>query len=397
VVPKSPRTRKGWLLAVPLVLAAFFALWVALREPAPLEALSNEPKTSHAPAIPHAVELAKVDARETVPVEKAPPPPSSEPAPSPDPPELEIVDFEEMGPTPPDPVELGNAVLDLQLLDAATEQPVASYVELWRIDAPENESWTAGDQLQDQAQVPVEGWAFRRLPEGRYRVVCHAQVWGEDPPELEVRAPRTRASLSIETPRAFRIHLDVRDRFGAQVADLHLTGKNEELLDPHDDWRNHRSLKASAGAWMSVGYGGGWGFNEWSSHGAQPADGFDLGMHSEADRGGHRRTVWDLATGDGRRLRLRFPPRMDADQYLIAVVLSASEIEPLVRVPPSCSAQIELEVVGEPIQRDPSLPGGGWERAPVSITVRGEGLRAFEHTWRAADGELPSIVLEPEP
>ncbi len=391
------RSRKIWLLAVPLVLAAAVALWVALRQPVGLEALSKVPPRSGAQATPADVELATVDQRETVQVEAPAPFAEADAAPAPDESGPEIVEFEQMGPTPSDPVELGNAVLDLQLLDAATEQPVASYVELWRIDAPENEHWTAGDQLQDQAQVPVEGWAFRRLPEGRFRVVCHAQVWGEDPSELEVRAPTTRASLSIKTPRAFRIHLDVRDRFGAQIADLHLTGKNEEVLDSHDDWRHQRSLKASAGAWVSVGYGGGWGFNEWSSQGAQPADGFDLGMHSEADCGGHQRTVWDMATGDGRRVRVRFPPRMDADQVLLAVVLSASEIEPLVRVPPGCPSQIELAVVGEAIQRAPSLPGGGWERAPVSITVHGEGLRAFEDTWRAADGELPSIVLEPEP
>jgi len=397
VAPKRASSRNGLLLGTPLVFAVLLALWVAVRQPAAVEALSNQPTHPVTPAPTSDLELAQVDQRETVAVEEPVAPEQPETAPTPAPYEPEIVDFVESGPTPPDPVQQGSALLDLQLLDTATKQPVASFVELWRLDAPENEDWTSGDQLQDQAQVPVEGWTFPNLPEGGYRIVCHAQAWDEEVAAVDVRAPRTRTTLSIVIPREFRILLDVRDRFGVQVANLHLVGRNEELLDPHDDWRTGRSLKASAGG-VSIGIGRGWwGSNQWSSQGPQPADGFDLGTHAEANRGGHRREVLDFATADGRRVRVLVPPRMNGEQDLVAVAIEPGEIEPLVRVPPNSSAQVEVEVLGEAIQRDASLPGGGWERAPVSISVRGEGLRAFQHTWRPADGDLPGIVLEAEP
>jgi hypothetical protein len=377
-------------------LASVFALWVSFRQPVAVAELSNEPATSQALAASPEVELAKIDQRETVPVEEPARPTEPEAAPTSEPPEPDVISFEQIGPTPPDPVELGPAVLDLQLLDAATEQPIASYVELWRIDAPETVHWTAGDQLQDQAQVPIEGWAFTSLPEGRYRVVCHAQAWGEDAAEVDVHAPRTRFNLAIAIPRAFRIRLDVRDRFGVQVPSLSLSTAGWESLDSQDAGRGERGLKSGAG--VAIGMSGSrMGARRWTSPTSQPPEGFDLGVFREADRGSHRREVREYRTPDGCRLSVRIPPRRDSDLDLVVVALSTSEVEPLVRVPPGWAAQLELTIVGQAVEREASLQGAGWERAPVILRVGGPGLRTFLHTWRAADGELPGIVLEAEP
>jgi len=391
------RSRNPALGAV-LALAAAGALWLALREPAeaPVLARSAAPET-HAAELP--IDDPPVDLREPVPVQEAAPPAEEAPA-AEDlvPEELEelVIDFSESKPLPPDPVQPGPALLDLQLVDADSEEGVASHVELWRIDAPENEHWTEGDQLQDQAWVPVEGWAFRNLPEGRYRVVCHAQVWGEEAAEVEVRAPRTRLSLDLELPRAFRVRLDVRDRFGVQVASLALVSRGDELVDPQESWRNERMVKNWSGESWGYAVGRGW-VDPFSHDGPQPPEGFDLGSFYEVDRGGHRRTVLELEVPGGGRVRVTLPTRRDSDLDLIAVVVAPSEVEPLVRVPPGFAATIELRVVGQAIERDTSLPGGGWERAPVSIRAWAEGLNAVEHAWRAADGELPPVVLEAAP
>ena len=396
---KRARSWKSWLFAVPLVLAAAVALWVAFRQPVGLEALSKAPPRSGAQAAPADVELAKIDQRETIQVEAPAPPAESHAAPAPREPEPEIVSFEVVGSPPPDPVQLGSAALDLELVDAATEQPVASYVELWRIDAPENEHWTAGDQLQAQAQVPVEGWLFTKLPEGRYRLVCHAQAWGEAPAEVEVRAPLTRFSLAIALPREFRVRLDVRNRFGVQVPSLSLATAGWEALDSQDAWRGERGVKSAAGT--AVGFGSfsasRAGARRWTSPTSQPPEGFDLGVFREADRVTHRREVREYRTPDGCRLSVRIPPRCDSDLDLVVVALSTAEVEPLVRVPPGWAGQLELSVVGNAMEREASLLGVGWERAPVKLRVDGPGLRKFSDTWRAADGELPSILLKPEP
>ena len=397
--PKRVRSRRGWLLAIPLVLVSVVALWVAFRQPVGLEALSKAPPTSGAQAIPVDVELATVDQRETVEVEPPAPPAEADAAPAPKDPEPEIVSFEVVGSPPPDPVQLGAAALDLELVDAATEQPVASTVELWRIDAPESEHWTSGDQLQDQAQVPVEGWLFTNLPEGRYRVVCQAQVWGDAAEEVEVRAPRTRFSLSIALPREFRVRLDVRNRFGVQVPSLSLATAGWEALDSQDAWRGERGLKSAAGTAIGFGSfsGSRAGARRWTSPTSQPPEGFDLGVFREADRVHHRREVREYRTPDGSRLSVRIPPRRDSDLDLVVVALSSAEVEPLVRVPPGWAGQLEMTVVGNAVEREESLRGAAWERAPVKLRVDGPGLRKFSDTWRAADGELPSIVLEPEP
>jgi len=386
VAPGGTRSRKGWLLAVPLVLALALVLWVALRPPVGLEALSRTPPTSRAQAVQAKVELAEVDQRESVPVEEPAPPQGPEVAPTPASPEPEIVSYEESGPIPPDPIQQGSAILDLQLLDAATEQPFASYVELWRIDAPENEGWTSGDQLQDQAQVPSEGWAFMRLPEGRYRVVCNAQAWNEAAPEVDVRAPRTQFSPAIALPREFHVRLDVRDRYGVQVPSLSLGKRDYEVLDAQDPWRGERTLKSQANT--AVGFSASrMGSKRWSG-GVQPADGFDLGVFREADRGGHRRELREYVTPGGGHVRVRIPPRRDSDLDLVVVALTKAEVEPLVRVPPGWAGQLDVSIVGDSVQRDGSLRGAGWDRAPVSMCIGGAGLLTFLHAWRAADGEL---------
>ncbi len=397
MAPRRTNTRKGWLLTVPLILATVVGLWLILRQPVSLEALSHAATTSDRREVSEPkVELAEVDQRASIEVEAPAPAPPEVVAPTSEPHEPDVINFEVVGSPPPDPVQTGPAALDLQLVDAATDQAVASYVELWRIDAPDNEHWTAGDQLQDQAQVPVEGWLFTKLPEGRYRIVCHSQVWGEEAPETDVLAPLTSLRLALQLPREFRIRLDVRDRFGVQVPSLSLSTAGWESLGAQDEWRSERGLKSGAG--VAIGMRGSrMGGRRWKSVSPQPPEGFDLGQFHEADRGSHRREVREYKTPDGCRVRVRIPPRSASDLDLVVVALSTSEVEPLVRVPPGWAGQLEVIIVGDTEKRDASLQGSGWDRAPVSMCVSGPGLFTFLHAWRAADGELPRILLKARP
>jgi hypothetical protein len=383
----------GLALALVGALAVGIAVWWStapvapqVRAKAPFETPSVEPHG----AAPDLRELVQLD-EEPQPAPAASAEPVADAADEPD-----LVFHEVVGEAHPDPVEHGNALLDLRLIDKATGAAVASHVELWRLDAPENEHWTSGDQLQDQADVPLEGWIFTRLPEGRYRVVCHREAWGEEPPEIEVTAPRTRLDVALVLPREFRIRLDVRDRFGNQVAGLALEERSFEYLDERQPWRGERTQKSGFGT--AIGYGASRGRGKpWSLPGPQPPEGFDLGLRWEADRGGHRTEVLVMRTESGGRVRLFVPPRCAGDLRLVAVVLTAEEVEPLVRFPSAISAPLELDVFGKAVERDSGLPDGGWQQAPVKIRIQAAGVGRFSDTWKPADGDLPSIVLRPDP
>jgi hypothetical protein len=58
---------------------------------------------------------------------------------------------------PPDPLEPGSSTLELTLLEQDSGAPFASEVVLWRLDAPANGYWTAGDQDVARAEVGREG------------------------------------------------------------------------------------------------------------------------------------------------------------------------------------------------------------------------------------------------
>lgn len=393
-MPKQSEKRGQRAIGLGLAAAVVIGIaiwWSAVpaapqvRANAPLETRSVEPEAT-APDLRELVQLVEGP---------APGPTASAESVADDVDEPELVLHEVIGEAHPDPIELGNALLDLRLIDETFGAGVASHVELWRLDAPENEHWTAGDQLQDQAQVPVEGWIFTRLPAGRYRVVCHAEAWGEEPPEIEVTAPRTRIDVALVLPREFRIRLDVRDRFGNQVAGLTLEERSFEFLDDRQPWRGERTQKSGLGTSIGIG-----GFRSgrskpWSLPGPQPPEGFDLGLRWEADRGGHRTEVMVMRTESGGRVRLTIPPRTSGDLDLVAVVLSPQEVEPLVRFPSAVSAPLELDVFGKAVERDRGLPDGGWQHAPVKIRIQAAGVRRFSGTWKPADGDVPSIVLRP--
>jgi len=289
-------------------------------------------------------------------------------------------------------IDVGSTTLKVVAVDT-DGAIVASHVELWRIDAPGNEHWTGGDQLQAQAFVPIEGWLFTRLPEGRYRLVCHAQVFDEAPLEVVVLAPRTRLDVPIRVPRSFRIRVAVRDRFGRLVPSVFL-GSETTSLALDEPWRFERAprdpnqvqiLEDIEIASESI----------FSSEGPQPAEGFDLGSYREADRGARRRLRLVLKTLDGATVKVRVPTRSDRDLDLVAVAVPASDVAAGVRLPGGGLAQARVSVTGWARPRVAGLPGGGWERAEVEIQARQEGYRPASLTWTAETGELPWITLEP--
>lgn len=102
---------------------------------------------------------------------------------------------------PPDPVEAGGAYIELTLLDADGGSPCSSQVVLWRIGAPANALWTAGDQ--DIAETFVDGThRFGPIAAGEYRFVCAEERAGAPHQDSYLVAGVTPITLRLERPKA---------------------------------------------------------------------------------------------------------------------------------------------------------------------------------------------------
>ncbi|MHC4380296.1 MAG: hypothetical protein ACYSU1_04310, partial [Planctomycetota bacterium] len=165
--------RLGSLLVALLLLA--YLLW----GPAETEHGVTDP-VSTAAAIEKAPPIT-TGARESGPVEREVLPEESRPE-----------EFEELLESGIEPVESGDCALDLRIFDAHTSQPVASSIQLWRLDVPASSTWSEGDQLQLSSEDPRGVFHLSDLPEGEYRVYSlSARRGASSPPAFRIEGETT--------------------------------------------------------------------------------------------------------------------------------------------------------------------------------------------------------------
>lgn len=120
-------------------------------------------------------------------------------------PDLSVVEPEESESRPPkDPPERGDCRVLIRVRDRRTGRGVDGILDLWRLGAPANEHWTAGDQLQQTVRTEVGEVEVWHLPVGTYRaVVGAAAADAEDPPAFEVGPAVGDVMIECEVPRMF--------------------------------------------------------------------------------------------------------------------------------------------------------------------------------------------------
>jgi len=174
------------------------------------------------------------------------------PEPAPSEPEPEKPDPEEAEPgepecPPEDPVERGSLSLFVLLADEATGEAFPSTMQLWRLDAPGNADYEAGDQLQERVEVAREGSWIRDLPAGRYRVLIHRQAPGtEDPPPFEIADRETHREFRVPRPGRFATRVRIYDENGALItrAKVRELGVCNSFEDPMPGWARLRRSRA---------------------------------------------------------------------------------------------------------------------------------------------------------
>lgn len=259
-------------------------------------------------------------------------------------PEMPSEEVEQVLP-PPDPAELGECTLIVRLRGSPTgkeKQPYArihNRVDLWRLDAPANEGWTRGDQLQAHVDL-VEGVAtFEKLPPGMYRIHAHGQRKGSaDPEAFEVHGPETDVFFDVETPRSFPVHLRVVDEYGTEIRDAtarHGSAGGSISQPGPPRWVTARKVTdPNVNTVIGLG-GGGWG--EFSRRRTYPLkwteQGFVFGRFKEETRSRSRRDVRHLNWEGRTSVSVRITGKIRAATTYIGVSVPMESIHERVLLP----------------------------------------------------------------
>jgi len=106
-------------------------------------------------------------------------------------------------------------------VENASGRPLASHFRLYRLHAPENEFFEAGDQVQFEGELPPHGLALRRLPAGEYRVACWRGWKGSpDPPPFTVEGEQTTVVLRLVVAPSAPAYLAIFDDNGVPLQEV---------------------------------------------------------------------------------------------------------------------------------------------------------------------------------
>jgi len=306
---------------------------------------------------------------------------------------------------PPDPLERGECALYVRFVDAATGQPVATSVDLWRLNAPGNEDWLEGDQLQRSAEIPAEGVTLHDLPEGEYRPVCAAErITAEDPPPVRVAGPLTAVTIAIELPGTFHVFLKVYDANGRLVpeAGVRRSGESWSAGRETPAWRKARELRnpPPGNAYFGVSRSGGAGRFSGGHSAArpQPPTGFRLGPVPESTKG--RRITWHYrAETEGLNDVVVYVRGDHTDERTYVGVMAPIETLlrdvrlPDGRLATTAGARIYARCSAV-LAQDATQPDF-WRHVPIEVNVEVPGHKEFSFEQPLTDPP-PVHVLEPE-
>jgi hypothetical protein len=295
-------------------------------------------------------------------------------------------------------VESGECALRLRMLDESTGKPFAGNVELWRLDLPEDESWTAGDQLQAAEQVGPDGRTFTDLPAGCYRITAHGQSYltEDDPPAFFVRGAVTDVALPVRAPRSHRVFLRVFNEAGreSRTGELRRHGATSYGCGPAEPgWaRPRRPKAASASRNRALGVGGrtrGSG----DGHGDAPwtEAGFDLERFREDSRAQRRTTKLSMVVPGHSTVLMAVSGRLTGDCTYVAVAVSMEELKRLVFLPDgrrAADAGALFEARSRAVVESPLSPDA-WRSLPVKVRVALSGYEMLTFEYRVDRPPLP--------
>ncbi len=302
--------------------------------------------------------------------------------------EDEILSFDQAE-LPPDPLEEGACELLLFLLDSQTGWPAEGQVELWRIGAPGNQDWSAGDREQQSARVGPGGHRFTRLPAGTYRARCTDQRRdAEDPEPFEVTCPLTTRTISIEMPSEIRVFVDVYDETGLLLDRALRSNPILIFTQSTPSWVRSREPRLGSNVAFGISIG-------MSPH-TQPSPveliagpkGFELGSFWEGTQTSGQ--VPGLTLAGRSEVRCPIPAKHGGDLYLIAVSVPLESLADRVLLDDgrrATDAGATVRASCTAIERGDA--SDAWRELPIEVHVELAGWQPLDFTHRLSDGPIP--------
>lgn len=326
--------------------------------------------------------------------------------------EIEEEEFLPESEQPPDPLQFGESALQVTLLDSLTKERVSGTVQLWRLNAPGNEGWHSGDQLQHQAEA-VDGLFFAdRLPEGEYRLFAmFAKAGAESGPSFQVEGRSTAMTQEVIMPHVEQLSLVLYRADGTRILGTSGEGiswsaagtRSSMTFDLEPSWLNRRWPR-QAGIFESMAMGGGWSGGHHRSW--QPLEpeffGFALGEARQDSRGNRTHYRFFFREDEGPSMAVRVRPE-GARSYL-AVFLTPEEVQERLVLPAGVPyrdlrGNITIEVEALALHHADHSNGEVQDEeallleVPVHITIRAQGFERLKRTWKMGEGRLPELLL----
>lgn len=391
----EPLMRK-LLILIAVILGLLLLLWLREDQPRPLEEFAQQESVIPAPAEP----LPAVVASEAELPAIQRKPQAEETAPG----------------SMEDDVEA--LTLVLRFFDEDTRKPVSGNIQLWHLNVPDSERWTAGDELLLEEEMKDGRMAIPNLAPGSYRV--HALFAKQGSPDLEpfqLQFDQQQEEYLVPAPQTENVFITwfLPDgsllRGDEEALERRWAGRGAFMAtDLNPAWVNPRYEKSEDGLTIhlsSRGSGGRFGsrsHQRWREQkGADGRYSADSVKQNSREWRNFTKSRWRR---DGRDELLLIVRHQGTTEYA-AVFVEPRDIQERLQFPAGIPArdmteeiQVECEPVAFGLRKGASEHGilhleQAWPQSTITISIDVEEFAPLNLSWRPIDGPLPVIVLAP--
>lgn len=310
---------------------------------------------------------------------------------------------------PADRLEQGDSELILRIVDRATRRSAPGFVHVWRRNAPANDAYGAGDQLQAEVWIGEgrDGESIQGLPPGEYQILALAQRFGAlDLEPIRLGPGKTvRYDLPIDLPMERRVRAEVFDEDGQRLGQvLEIVGRPVETERGILPQRLEPRVWTEAGKPLRPYPEQGPPVLEWPRRrGGTPLQsdgyGFDLGTYREDSKERNVLQPILLNPAEGCAVEVVVDGEHLGPATYVGVSVDPEPFEARVLLPdnrPAGSAGATIRVTSR-AQRLTGRSGNEfWKRIPIKIEAQLEGYRDLEVIFTLADGPPAYIKMERE-
>ena len=222
------------------------------------------------------------------------------------------------------------ASLLVEFVDQVTGEPVSGMIQLWRIGLPEDDVWTAGDQLIERLTIELGQHEFAELVPGSYRIEAGMARLGHGAlDEFAVDPGANVMRFEVDAARRRLVQVAVVDQDGRpwaqKVEFMWMRSKGDTRFFSDPDWVHLRRKKDEN---WSIGIGGGSGGHyrsarrDWQKH-PMGTLGYEVGEREPSSVAKSYLHLWKL------RLERSTPQPIPfgADAELEAAITGWTEVE----------------------------------------------------------------------